>query len=475
MLLENVVIALLALAAALLVGTVLSLIFFTVIQYGIGIGGIQWMLDPKPYKITVFLYGAVIVLTFCLNAGGLFREKIGALLKAQYRSEKQGLIYRILCRFHPEYMRKNTAKWAFLRRHSKEWGFRYVFAALIVTCSVILVSVCLQLYPAFLQDAESYSPYDLVYSEIYGMNQVPEENVTEILKRNKVIVRQAIQVPYLRNAGFNFLSAADINRYFSCDYQIEEGQFLNLFQYDLQDGYEYHMQPVSDVTYDGAEKLYSIGSDVRILWNQNPTFADRTLLVSVSDFERLKEDALCQAGVVHLFLFERWENSYGGVCAVNEYLKDVNQVDESEHHYYQASSKIESYSDAEKSGRFLLFLMAFVIALLLTAEFLLIHFRIQAESEENGRVVHSLQSIGMTDQEIVKCLKYKNFIRFIPPLILGTILSFLPSYYLNGMYGAGIEGIFTGAVFGIIVAAAEGVFLDSYSKKERKGMKNSLF
>lgn len=469
-LLENAMIAVLALVAALAAGTVLSLLFFVVIQYGIGIEGIHWKLSPEPYKMTILLYAVVIAFTFALNAGSLLREKIGTLMKAQYRLEKKGLFYRILYRFHPGYIRRHMAECSFLRRHSKEWGFRYVFAVLIVACSVMLMSVCVTMYPAFLQDAESYSPYDMVYSEIYGMNQAPEEMVTKILEENGTIVKQTIQVLYIRNANFNFLPVAEVNQYFQCDYQIEEGQFLNIFQCDLQDGYEHDLQPIPSITYNGDEKLYSVGSDVRILWNQNPVFADRTLIVSDSDFERLKEDVEYQTGVAHLFLFEQWENSYDGVINVNEYLRGENQVDESEAYYYRVSSKIESYLNAKKSGQFLLFLMVFVIGLMLAAEFLLIHFRIQAEEEENGRAVHSLQLIGMTYQEIVKCLKYKNYLRFIPPVIWGTVLSLLPSYYLNETYGAGLKGIFTGMAFGIVLAAAELISMNWYSKKEFKAI-----
>lgn len=466
MFLENVLVAILALVAALAAGTALSVLFFAVIQYGIGIEGLHWKLSSEPYKMTIILYAVVIGLTFILNVGSLLREKIGVLIKAQYRSEKKGLLYRLLYRFHPVYMKKHIVEWSFLRRHNKEWGFRYLFAALISACSVMLLSVCVTMYPAFLKDAESYAPYDMVYSEIYGMNAVPEETVAEILNENGVTVKQSIQIPYIRSTNFNFLPVEEVNRYFQCDYQIEEGQFLNLFQYDLQDGYEHDLSEISKITYGENEKLYSIGSDVQILWNQNPTFADRTLIVSNSDFEKMKEDAEYWTGVAHLFLFEQWKNSYDGVCAVNEYLQAENQMDEAEAYYYNVTSKIESYSDARKSGQFLILLMVFIIGLMLTAEFLLIHFRIQAEGEENDRAVRSLQLIGMTGQEIVKCLRYKNFLRFIPPIILGTVLSFLPSYYLNGTYGAGGKGVFTGAAFGLVIVAAEWVFLERYSQKE---------
>ena len=37
-------------------------------------------------------------------------------------------------------------------------------------------------------------------------------------------------------------------------------------------------------------KLQSVGTDVKILFNQNPTFADKTLIINDSDFEKLSAD-----------------------------------------------------------------------------------------------------------------------------------------------------------------------------------------
>ena len=114
------------------------------------------------------------------------------------------------------------------------------------------------------------------------------------------------------------------------------------------------------------------------------------------------------------------------------------------------------------------FAASFVIALMIMAEFLLIHSRIQAEKEENSRVVCSLRMLGMIDKEMVKCLCYKNFLRFIPPSVVGTILSFLPSYYLNESYGMGTNGILAGIVFGVILTVGIFVVIRRYSEKEEK-------
>ena len=466
LLFENLVISVLALAIALAAGTILSLIFFAIIIYGIEIQGVQWQFCLEAYKITTILYTVVVAVAFVLNAGKLMLDKIGTLLKAQFRADKRGKIGNILCRLAPEHMNFHLVEWSFVRRHKKEWGLRYILASLIIAVSVMLTGVCVTLYPAFLQDAKSYSPYDMVYSEIYGMNQVPLQNVIHILEKNGVAVEQVVQIPYIRDSVFNYLPVTEVDRSFGCDYQVQEGEFLNLFQYDLEDGYEHNIQPVSTVTISGDRKLCSVGTDVKILFNQNPAFADKTLIVNDSDFEKLSADAIGGAGIANLFQFEKWKNSYEGICEVKEYLHKNNQVDENEQRYYELSSKVEKYRDAEKSGQFLLFLMAFVIGLMIVAEFLLIHSRIQAEREENSRAVCSLRLLGMTDKEMVRCLCYKNFLRFIPPLVVGTVLSFLPSYYLNESYGMGANGILAGIVFGVILTVGMSVVVCWYSKKE---------
>ena len=468
LLFENVLISVLALAIALVAGTVLSFLFFAVIIYAIDVHGVQWQFCPEAYKLTAVLYTVVVAVSFILNAGRLMLDKIGTLMKAQYRAEKIGKIGTILCRLVPNYMTFHLVGLSFVRRHKKEWGLRYLLASLMIAVSVTLAGICLTLYPAFLQDAKSYSPYDMVYSEIYGMNQVPLQDVIHILEKNGVAVEQIIRLPYIRDDVFNYFPVTEINRDFGCDYQIQEGQFLNLFQYDLEDGYEHNIQPVSAVTISGDRKLRSVGTDVKILFNQNPTFADKTLIINDSDFAKLRADTPGGAGIANLFQFQNWEDSYAGVSGVKEYLHENNPLDENEQLYYEISSKVEKYQDAEKSGEFLLFLMAFVIGLIIMAAFLLIHSCIQTEKEENSRAVCSLRLLGMTDKEIVKCLCYKNFLRFIPPAVVGTILSFLPSYYLNESYGMGTNGILAGIVFGVILATGIFVVIRRYSEKEVK-------
>lgn len=101
LLFENVIISVLALAIALAAGTVLSFLFFSVIIYAIDVHGVQWQFCPEAYKLTAVLYTVVVAVAFILNAGRLMLDKIGTLLKAQYRAEKQERSVRSYADLHP--------------------------------------------------------------------------------------------------------------------------------------------------------------------------------------------------------------------------------------------------------------------------------------------------------------------------------------------------------------------------------------
>ena len=73
------------------------------------------------FSFTAVLYAVVVAVAFILNAGRLMLDKIGTLLKAQYRAEKTGKIGTFLCRLAPNYMRFHLVEWSFVRRHKKEW------------------------------------------------------------------------------------------------------------------------------------------------------------------------------------------------------------------------------------------------------------------------------------------------------------------------------------------------------------------
>lgn len=141
---------------------------------------------------------------------------------------------------------------------------------------LFLIGICVSLFPSFKENTDIYSPYDMLYTEI--------------------------------------------NAIFKCDYDVHTGECINLFQIDETDGYEHDLTPVETVTLADDLQLTSIGSNIRILWKQNPTFADRTLIVSDEDYNRIKGMNDCHTGKVNLYQFRDWKTSAPTILKVDAYL-----------------------------------------------------------------------------------------------------------------------------------------------------------
>lgn len=469
MILEGFAVSAIALTAALGFGTIVSFVFYWIISKCIGIAGLKWKFQPDPYVLSVLLYIGVMILTVLICSIRIFREKIRTLMEFQSRAEKKGWIYRMMRKFFPLYMKRHMLEWSFLIRHRREWGIRYIIATLIIVCVTSVFSMGIVIYQSAFQNVIYYAPYDMVYSQIWGRNEIDPDEIATVLSQHGVSVTEQAQVHYARDNAFNYIPVSEADQIFGCDYQISQGEFLNLFQYKLADGYEHDLTPVTQISlpsedfetktgrsedlWDNRSKtIYSVGSDVKILFNQNPTMADRTLIVSDKDFERIQNSSEYWNGIMNLFRFENWKTSYDGVAAVQSVLQSVNGLDDTEQHYYAAASRIENYKKEEQAGRLFLFLIGFVAGLLLLAEWLLIYFRIFAEREEVSRSMNSLNRIGLTDAEQFYLIQFKNRMRFLPPVIAGMGLSVFPSYWLsNQIYHSGWYGCLLSIVFGACI------------------------
>lgn len=471
MLLEGFFVSAIALAGALGAGTILSFGFYFIISSWIGIVSLKWVFQLEPYILTILLYGSVTIVTVIVYSIRILKEKIRSMIVSPYRSDKRGLFCRVMKRLFPRYMQCHVPEWSFLVRHRIEWGIRYIIAALLIACVTIFSGMCIVIYQNSFRSVEDYAPYDMVYSQIFDQNNVSQEEICDVLSQYGVSVKEQIQTDYVRDNAFNYIPVSEANQIFGCDYRIASGEFMNLFQFELSDGYEHDITPVSQAVLqsddNGSTTINSIGSDVKILFNQNPAFADCTLIVSDEDFELLQNSSYYWNGVMNLFRFEDWKTSSDGVAAVQSVLQAVNDLDDNDQLYYAATSKIEDYMTEKQSGMFLIFLICFVFGLLLMAEWLLIHFRIAAEREENQRSIGSLTRIGMTYEEQFRLIRFKNRMRFLPPVIAGTGISVFPAYWLdNKIYHSGLAGCFLSIVIGGIVLAVTILSISGYSGKE---------
>lgn len=523
MLFENCLIAGLSLIIGLILGTLMSFVFYFIIQHMIGISSLRWYFNPDSYQWTALLYGVTILLTLVTGVLGFMKMQLIDLMKDKFRSEKTGKslpglftagvvivavsiliivlgygyeasvmwgvagfvlmflgffmvithlesLEQYFIKLVPGYRERHILGTSFIRQHDKSRRRVGIIAAWLIGFSVFFAGFSAVIYPLLLQNAIHYSPYDLVYSQIFGKNQVENSSIENLLAQSGVSVKTVKQVNFLRNGAFILLPLSEVNKNFNSNYQIPWGKFLTVFQYDLNDSYQHDLTSPKTVGFDcGNEKLelQSAGSDVRILFNPNPTFAYNTLVLNDADYNKIASECKdYRTGSMKLYSFDDWKNSGQGIAAVQEYLLEKNQIDQSDQKYYKASSRIEAWMTAKQSAEFLIFLMFFVVALFWGASDVMIHFKIKAESEEEQRMLSGLYRIGVTTEEMLRMIRHKNIYYYMPQVIIGLFIGAFYNFTVNEFIGNGWKAAGCSLLIGLVLAALQFVVVLRYSKRE---------
>ncbi|MGC7870203.1 FtsX-like permease family protein [Desulfosporosinus sp. SYSU MS00001] len=527
MLLEQCLIAGISLLAGLLLGTLISFAFYFVIQHVIGVSELHWYFNADSYKWTSLLYGLTILFTLVMSVIGFKKLELIDLIKDKFRGERKRKSSRgrfifgvILVSVSVPmmligYVHANSVLWleisfgvilagsgfilaqvealdnvwskvipgfrehhflgiAFNRQHAGSRSGIGITAAWLLGFCIFFAGSTGIMYPALTTDALVRSPYDLEYSQIFGKNQATDTEIVSLLAKKGVTVQRVKQVGYLRNGVYNLFPLSGVNKEFGTSYQIPKGEFLTVFQFDFQDGYQHDLTLPSTVGFDcGKEtmELKSAGSDVRILFNRNPTLADRNLVLNDADYREIAgQSSDYWAGVLKLYSFKQWQNSGKGIAAVQNYLLEKNRVDQAEQQrYFRATSRIESYTLAQQSAEFLLFVMFFVEALFCAASNIMIHFKIKAEEEEEQRLLSGLCRLGVTEEEMLTMIRHKNIYYFIPQLIAGLFMGSFYGYVVNEFYGYGWQAAGYSLLIGLGLAALQFVIVMRYSRRELLG------
>ena len=468
-----------ALGGAFLAGTGVSYAFYGILVHVMGIHGLRFGISGKAYAITALLYGAVLASSALLLAFQLLGRRIHSLLLAPYQAEQKGRGYRWLQKHFPSYARKRLLECSLLARHKMGWAIRCCFSALLFGAALYLIGFCAAVLPSLPYGAARYCPYDLAYAESFLHNRISGEALRECLSRHGAPLQEEIQIPFARDAAFNYLPVSEVNQKLGCSYEVPPGSFLNLFQEDLEDGYgtegrlteTSHISICLDAEAGDTLELDSCGSNVRILFNRNPAFADRTLLLNDGDYQKIASIGPYWQNTMHLIQLWDWESSAGGAAALQDLLQEANGLSPEEQWRLRATAKITELQTARQSCQCGFFLMGFIELLMLMAACLLIHFRIAAEQEENRRMAQSLFLIGATDEELFGLCLFKNRLRFLPPLLAGLLASLPPVYWQGeAVYHSGMEGCLAAGLAAALLCLAASKFTSAYSRRELQAL-----
>lgn len=497
MIFENLTISLFSLVTGLALGTVISLTFFEIIRHFLNIYTVYWQFTPLSYGISTAVYLSVVTVTLVLALLDFAKTQIVALLKIKSRGEKairggqMQLLFSsllllaaailLLRYFKPQsswalplsfgltlvglwfflnsvaiIWRKHThgadPRAAFVLKHFRSYRTVAFLAGVLFGIGIFLMGISAVTYPNFIDNAEKSSPYDLLYIETGGNNAMSLNSATKILNENGVTVSEATEIPYQRNGVFNLFSASTLNRLTGSDYNVLKGDYLVLYQYNLNDGYRHDMGLKGSLHFEldsGETMLNYGGKDIRILFNQNPGFADRTLILNDADYNAIENTSKdYYSGIVRCFCFQNVQNASLGLSALRQVLSAQNRyADSAEKDYFAVSSKYDTEKTAGQSAAFLILTMGFVTVLFVIAANIIIYYQILNEYEDFKTMMRSLFRIGLTEKETHALIRGKNRFYCLFPFACGSLCAIFFTAAFAHCNGSGWEGaLFTAAI-----------------------------
>ena len=495
LLLEQSVLCLIFLVGGLLLGTILSFAFLTVVSSIIRIPDLEFQLSPSLYGVIIFFVVSVYAITVLINLITIIRRTIVEKLKASEKTEATGharlkycfcglmltiaaFILMILIHHIDNnielislplaaigsvllfYNGEAIIEW-FRRRYRQRYirslfnysDLRYYYgknkriflANTWIFFTILFFSAFgLFTYSSFTTNALVYQPFHLSYTEDIVFKPLDEDTVRDIVSKYDNRITLSEKVEFARIDMISVFCVDDINRVLNTDYVVPDNSYIHVYRYYLQDGYQHdltlHFSSIDIDMNDGSTKKLEMLQDiVSPLIGQIHSITNEILLVSENDFKQILQyrspSTRLVTGTLHFYNFENWRNSAPIAKEVQDKLIAINgAIDDRYHKIY---SRIETYDTAEKSAQLLNFTVLYVSALLYASAILMVHFKLGMERDNDLKKFHLLHRIGITDKEISKIISSKHTVVFLIPLAYSIIITILFNYFIFKSYGLG--------------------------------------
>lgn len=486
----------------LIFGSGLSFIFLVFLHHIIGLRSVQWECHIETYKITVILYACAVIIILCINILRIIRSQILELFKAKYKEEKKkkgsmcklllglgifcigillmtivydfnrtyiwffsigfsiGGIAVIICNLDFLMRRFHKKSWkislSFVLQNIKSWRIVTFISACLFGILIFFLGHGIVTYPNFKSNAITYSPYDLFYVTYQDINNIGMEQIEDILNRNEIHITEEKTVEVLRGMACNIINADEINEKMGRDFQVEEGEFIQLFQIDQNDGYEHDTSPLPALSVnlgdDGEMQIRLKESCVDILFNSCKSLGDFTLIISDTDFKKIKmssREYLAENAV--MINFDHWRKSEQAIEELQNVMEKSNGLTAEDQYLYRIASKLEKYTIAVQSSSVLVFFMFFVAFVFWSSANAAIYFKMKSELEEERRIFFNLYRVGILEKELQNILLKKNFFYYFVPFMIGGAFGIFYCYSVNAIYDYGIIGLICGGVIAIII------------------------
>jgi len=94
------------------------------------------------------------------------------------------------------------------------------------------------------------NPYDVAYLEQYEYNNIPSSKISNIIKEAQTPLNETKELNYIEQSSFMIFSQDEINKLYQCNFDVKPGYFINIYQFQQDDGYKHEMFDIGNLQID---------------------------------------------------------------------------------------------------------------------------------------------------------------------------------------------------------------------------------
>ncbi|MGM0837211.1 MAG: FtsX-like permease family protein [Bacillota bacterium] len=333
---------------------------------------------------------------------------------------------------------------------SLEYKFKQLTAILMLVTVMGMVTIfyttlLLFIYQSSEKQVVVSHPYDIAFVETETKNVISEEELFSILDKEDNPVKEHIIIRlidyYEQDAyweeilnRYTFMRISDFNRLTMREKEVKDGDYFYFHNQlpEFAGGINIYENGLSldkgQITLSFKERIVE-----KKLNNLNYDYSE-LLVVSDSEFDRLKDSLEKEEAIIHLINVENWKDSSTAVEDLTQKLKENNNStpqyhnerysDISEEDLFVPASKIADYNFNRNTGGIMFFVSTFISVLFFFGSFILLFLNIFSNIEQDKEKYRKLYKIGITKKEIQRLIAGELKVLFFFAPLLGTAVAF---------------------------------------------------
>jgi hypothetical protein len=514
--LENTIVAVLALLAGLIIGTAFSALFYGVIIHAFDINGLETTLNWESFKVTIIITVAVDTLSILVIAFRTSKMTVKQLLSDE-RKVKEGMTSNISALIIGAVILIATAVYLFVFYNQNDsnalmicFPLSVLGVVLIVLNSISIINtikrrnpyryyrnmihysnirykfssnkkmfcftIALMGFIIFFQvfafgvtqmtqkNANTYSPYHIAYMEFNDEAYPSTAQIDRTASDCGVDVTKNIELKYLvglsGNQRYTVISTAELHRLSGRECIVPRGECIKISQYRTDDGYPHYEKPdsspvsIAGKDVDSQYKVKKIRNEVII--NSTALETDYCAVINNSDFNMLmKQSTKNDGGNIRII-------QCSNIIQSEQLCKHLEQKYHLDSQYI--SAKYVDQHKAVQSNHFLLFVITIMNLLLFLLNMMMIHFKLMSGLDSDKRKYMGMWKVGYSFIEIQQILRQDVKTMMVWPAVLAVILGGTYVCGLLRLAATGRYAFICTAVVGTLILIMQYAISDRYSK-----------